>query len=142
LVIPLAYGGSFAAQKVMETLGLPMHQQELTNLFTNAESPLHLYCLTFMAVVVAPLGEEVIFRAGLFRILLRFAPRWAALLISGSVFAASHANTMHLLPLTILGIVFALAYERTGSLVVPVVAHGLFNLNTITMLLAGLAGSP
>jgi membrane protease YdiL (CAAX protease family) len=34
-------------------------------------------------------------------------------------------------------VIFSLAYERTGRIAVPIIAHGLFNLNTIILILAG-----
>jgi uncharacterized protein len=37
----------------------------------------------------------------------------------------------------VLGVAFALAYERTGRILVPIIGHALFNLNTILLLLAG-----
>ena len=42
------------------------------------------------------------------------------------------------MPLFVLGVVFSLAYERTGRILVTVIAHGLFNLNTIIVLLSGI----
>ena len=39
--------------------------------------------------------------------------------------------------MTTLAIVFALAYERTGKILVPMIAHGLFNLNTVLLVFAG-----
>jgi membrane protease YdiL (CAAX protease family) len=94
-----------------------------------------------MGVVVAPLGEELLFRAGLFRISRRYLPRWAALLLSALAFASLHLSTVHFVPLTVLGVVFGIAYERSGSLLVPVIAHGLFNLNSILLILAGVGGT-
>ena len=41
----------------------------------------------------------------------------------------------------VLGVVLALAYERTGRISVPIIAHGLFNLNSAIMILAGVPSS-
>ncbi len=141
VALPFVYGASFLSAQAMELLGLPVKLQDLANLFATTDSPPLLFALTFMAIVVAPLGEEVLFRAGFFRIARRFLPRWLAVLLSAVAFASLHLSAIHFVPLVVLGIVFALAYERSGSLLVPVVAHGLFNLNSILMLLTG-AGSP
>jgi membrane protease YdiL (CAAX protease family) len=139
--LPFVYVTSTAAAAVMEFFGLPIAQQDLANLFASTNSAPLVLVLTFMAVVVVPLGEELLFRAGLFRIFRQFLPRRVALLLSALAFAALHFNTVHFVPLVVLGLVFALAYEKTGSLLVPVVAHGLFNLNSIVRLLAGLGGN-
>jgi membrane protease YdiL (CAAX protease family) len=49
-----------------------------------------------------------------------------------------HGNLVAFGPLFALGLVFAIAYERTGRIAVPIIAHGLFNLNTVVLLLAGI----
>jgi hypothetical protein len=64
-------------------------------------------------------------------------PRWAILLIPALLFAALHANLASFPQLCVLGIGFSLAYERSGNIAVPMLAHALFNLNTIALLLAG-----
>lgn len=135
--MPFVFVGSYLSQQAMTLLGWEVKFQDLAGFFTAASSPLLLLALTVIATVVAPLSEELLFRAGLFRIFRQFLPRWLALLLSAILFAALHQNLVHFIPLTVLGVIFALAYEKTGSLVVPVVAHGLFNLNSILNLLAG-----
>jgi membrane protease YdiL (CAAX protease family) len=64
------------------------------------------------------------------------------LLISGCLFGALHGNWAGFLPLALLGAGLALAYEATGDIRVTVVAHGLFNLNTILVVLSGLTQQP
>jgi hypothetical protein len=49
-----------------------------------------------------------------------------------------HANLASFVPLALLGIGLALVYEKTGSLVAPVVLHALFNLNTTLIVFSGL----
>jgi membrane protease YdiL (CAAX protease family) len=81
---------------------------------------------------VAPLNEELLFRAGLYRFCRQRISRGWALAICGVLFGAVHANLAGFLPLALLGAGLALAYEATGDIRVTIVAHGLFNLiNTI-----------
>ena len=50
----------------------------------------------------------------------------------GILFGVVHVSQPQVvLPLTLLGIALGWAYERTGSLVPPMVAHSLFNLKTL-----------
>lgn len=142
VAMPFVIGTSYASTEAMDALGLPVKLQDLAGLFATTDAPILLLALSFMGIVVAPLGEELLFRAGLFRILGSFLPRWPAILISALLFATLHWSLVHFVPLTMLGVIFALAYEKTGSLLVPVVAHGLFNLNSILALLAGLGQTP
>ncbi len=87
-----------------------------------------------MAVVVAPLVEEVIFRGYLYGVARKFAGRWAAVGVTAALFAAIHINALGLLPLALLGVVFALAYELTGSLWTNILMHVCFNGLTLVML--------
>jgi membrane protease YdiL (CAAX protease family) len=136
--LPFVFAASYTSAEAMELLKMEVKRQDLAGFFTTSSPPLVLISLTLVATVLAPLSEELLFRAGLFRILASFLPRWAAILVSAMAFASLHQSTVHFLPLTVLGVIFALAYEKSGSLLVPVVAHGLFNLNSILNLLAGL----
>ena len=94
--------------------------------------------MLLVACVLAPLSEELIFRAGLYRFVRQKLGRTPALLISSVCFGALHANWAGSLPLAVLGMLLAIVYEATGSIRVVVIAHGLFNLNTILIVLSGL----
>lgn len=77
--------------------------------------------------IVAPVAEELFFRG----ILYSYFRRWgiiAALAASTTLFVALHS--VHGLPLTQIagGLVFAVAYEISGNLMVPITIHSLGNL--------------
>ncbi len=127
----------FVWKKGLETLGLDVSEQDAIEIFRQADSPTKLIVFVVLAVIIAPLTEELIFRAGLFRYLRTRMPRWIALLAPAAIFAALHSNLVAFVPLLLLGILFSLAYERTGRISVTIVAHGLFNLHTILLILAG-----
>ena len=42
-----------------------------------------------------------------------------------------------LVPLTVFGVILALSYERSGKIATPIIAHALFNLNTLVLVVAG-----
>jgi membrane protease YdiL (CAAX protease family) len=140
LLIATAAVWEFALKK----LGLPVDRQDLIGMFANADSPWLLAVMIALAVVIAPLNEELVFRAGIFRYLRTRIPRWAALLLPALTFAALHVNWQtwqglaSLAPLVVLAIVLAIAYERTGNIGTSIVAHACFNLNTIAVILSGL----
>jgi hypothetical protein len=85
----------------------------------------------FVGGILAPVAEELVFRGLIFGYLRRWALP-AAVLISTALFAAFHLPTI---PVTqiIGGIVFALAYASTGSLMTPIVIHMLGNLAIFTL---------
>jgi len=136
--LPLVFAVSLVWQQLLKAAGLPLAQQELIELLRNTDSPGLIVGLTFLAVIVAPIAEETLFRAGLFRYLRTRIPRIAALLISSLVFASLHGNPVAFGPLVALGLLLAIAYERTGRIAVPIIAHGLFNLHTLLLLLTGI----
>ncbi len=123
---------------LLKKLGLPDEPQPLLAIFTNTRSPFVVAALLIVACGLAPLYEELLLRAGLYRFCRQRLGRNWALLLSGCLFGAMHLNVASFLPLSLFGVVLALAYETTGSIRVAVVAHGLFNLNTVFLLLSGL----
>lgn len=138
MALPLLAATGVLWQAIMNALGVELQEQDLIGIFAETKSPVILGCMILLATVAAPVTEELIFRAGIFRYARTRFPRWVALLVPALLFASLHGNLASFAPLTMLGIIFSLAYERTGSIAVPMIAHGLFNLNTIVLILAGI----
>jgi membrane protease YdiL (CAAX protease family) len=91
-----------------------------------------------IACAAAPFTEELIFRGFVFNALRRYLPTAVAVLIAGIVFGAAHyqpGNAGAIAPLAAGGIVLALVYYRSGSLVASMIAHALFNLVTVVAVL-------
>jgi uncharacterized protein len=82
-----------------------------------------------LVAIAAPISEEVCFRGMLFGGLRERLPRWAAALVSAAVFGALHAFTGigAVPPLIVFGLIMALLYEKTGSIVPGVILHMLNN---------------
>lgn len=94
-----------------------------------------LVALLVAAVIIAPVAEEILFRGLLYRFLKsRISARWA-MIASSVCFGAIHGNMASFIPLTFLGMILVRAYERTGSLKVPILMHALFNANTTFIVL-------
>ncbi len=124
-------------QGALRALGVDAPPQDLISLFRDAGDMPSLTLLLGLAILVAPVAEELLFRAGIFRWLRTRAPRGVALILPAFLFALIHGNLAVLLPLLALALVLALAYENYGHVGVPMLAHALFNLNTIALVLAG-----
>jgi membrane protease YdiL (CAAX protease family) len=86
-------------------------------------------------VLVAPLAEETFFRGFVFGGLRRYGFFWAAL-ASGLLFSAAHVSLGGLIPLTLVGMLFAWSYSQTGSLWTSIYAHLIFNLVSFAFLTA------
>lgn len=82
-----------------------------------------------LIVILAPVSEEVCFRGMLFGGLRERLPRLAAALLSGVIFGGLHALTgiTAVPPLIVFGLVLALLYERTGSILPGILLHVLNN---------------
>lgn len=137
--LPLILGIGFAWKTLLEFLGYPVGEQDMVDLLRTTDDPALLVWMIALAAIIAPIAEELIFRAGLFRYFRTRTPRWLALTLPALVFALLHGNLVASVPLFTLGVFFALAYERTGRIAVPMIAHGLFNLHTILLVIAGVA---
>lgn len=97
--------------------------------------------LVFGSVFIGPVGEELFYRGMLFPALRRKLPLWPAMGLSGVLFGISHLQTTldgYLLVLIIiipLGMFLAWMYERRQTLLVPVLAHAVFNLVQVMFLI-------
>ena len=89
-----------------------------------------IFWFMFQAVFFFPLIEELFFRGFLLTFLKNYTSTWLAIVLSAGVFAFAHLNLGAALPLWFLGIVLGVAYEHTGSLLVPIGIHACFNLAT------------
>jgi uncharacterized protein len=89
-----------------------------------------------LIAIAAPICEEICFRGMLFAGLRERMPGLGAALVSGLIFGGLHATTgfSAVPPLMALGVVLALLYERTGSVVPGILLHMLNN--SIVLLLA------
>jgi ABC-2 type transport system permease protein len=79
-----------------------------------------------LAVVGAPIFEEFIFRGLIFGGLRRSLGALPAIAASAAVFAIVHPP-VSMIPVFLLGVCAALAYDRTKLLLAPMIAHGLYN---------------
>ena len=89
------------------------------------------FALAVGVIVVAPVAEEIFFRAFFYRALRTRLPVWSAALIDGVVFGSLHfqgIDTAVILPvIALVGVGQCLVYERTGSLFAVIAIHAAFN---------------
>ncbi len=124
-VVPVGLIAVYAFSIVHDLIVNPK-QQAIISDFPHTALGAAMFVL--VAVVMAPLFEEVIFRGFLFR---GFANSWGwvwGALASAAIFGAAHLQLDVFLPLAALGFVLAWAYHRTGSLWTCITMHALFNL--------------
>jgi membrane protease YdiL (CAAX protease family) len=79
------------------------------------------------AVILAPISEEILFRGLFYGVGKRYLNPVLSALACSLLFAAFHLSLSAFAGLFILALCLTLAYERTGSLLVPIGMHSLFN---------------
>jgi membrane protease YdiL (CAAX protease family) len=79
-----------------------------------------------LVVLAAPFFEEFIFRGLLFGGLRRSWGLWPSALASAGVFAVVHPP-LSIVPVFVLGLCAAWAYERSRALLAPMLVHGAYN---------------
>jgi membrane protease YdiL (CAAX protease family) len=133
-VLPLIGLISLLYQKILvQLLGNEVEIQAIAQLISDSNSWVKAGYIA-LAVVAAPLYEEIIFRGVLFPMAARRIGLPGGMLAISAVFALLHFHLPSLMPLFLLSIVLCLAYWRTGSLWTSIGLHALFNGATVLAL--------
>lgn len=116
-----------ASNALIQALGFEIElQSPVTKLF-EIDDPDRLANLLFLAVVIAPVIEEIVFRGFLHPLLKGILPTWLAIALTSLVFAAFHFHAPVFAQLFVLAVIMSLAYEATGSLGLCILIHMFFN---------------
>jgi len=109
--------------------------QQAVETLSHTTNPGQLLFMAVSFVILAPINEELFFRAGLYRFCKSRVPARYATIAVSLLFAAAHANLLMFFPLFVLGLLLTRLYERTGHIAVPMLVHALFNLTTMALIL-------
>ncbi|HEY8175014.1 MAG TPA: CPBP family intramembrane glutamic endopeptidase [Gemmatimonadaceae bacterium] len=120
VVVWLIIGARFAPQWTNALLSKP----GIPDLLQPAAS-FTRWQLALIAVAVAPIVEEFVFRGLVLRRFVATRGFWQGVLVSAAIFALLHPQ--QLLGAFVAGIVLALLYLASGSLLVSMLAHALNN---------------
>jgi uncharacterized protein len=127
---------ALVSMAVLKFFGYPVEKQEVIELLCDPSQPLWLRgYLVILAVVTAPVVEELLFRGVVLpAVAKRYAVLPAVILVSVA-FSLIHANVAAIAPLFAFACALSLAYVFTGSMMVPIVMHTLFNGVSLVVLL-------
>jgi len=109
-------------------------RQEIVDLFNTSRTIEQRVMIIVLAVVVAPISEEFIFRFFIYGVVRRYFGIAVGLIFNALLFAAAHTHLPSAVPLFVLGGCFTLAYEWSGSILVSMAMHSLFNSVQLTFL--------
>ena len=135
LAIALSVLGQFGIERIV-----PLAPKAPLDVFLETRNPLTFAIYFLLVGIVAPVVEEVIFRGFVYPGLRRIMTVPAAALISALIFASVHIAVPvgNLLVIVLVGVVLAYLYERSGSLIAPMVTHAMYN-SFVFLLLAAYA---
>jgi len=128
IVLPIAWYLGILSVLVMDMLRWKVEPQPSVQVLQTSASFGPQVFLAILAIVVAPVTEELLFRGILFAFVKQQGYPKLAMWGTALLFGALHLNLMTFVPLTFLGLVLAWLYDTTDNLVAPIFAHSLFNL--------------
>lgn len=128
---PLIFLADIVTQRLLRSRP---QKQAIVEMFSQSSTLEQRILIIVLAVSLAPLAEEFIFRFFMYGVMKRYFGRVVGVLASALLFAAVHAHLPSFAPLFVLGSCFAIAYEWSGSILVPMMMHALFNAITLTAL--------
>lgn len=137
IALAVAYVALFAYMAVTQIPGLRWAQPQ-----QNVPSDLFKHAITIapallLTLVFAPICEESFFRGFVFNGLRGTIGTSNAAVASGLLFALAHFTPTLFVPFTVIGVGFAYAYRRSGTLYANVAAHAIFNLVSVLLTLSG-----
>ena len=109
-------------------------KQNIVEFFSASRTIEERIIIIVFAVAVAPIVEEFVFRFFIYGVLKRYVGCVLGVMLSSLLFAAAHAHFPSFVPLFFLGSCFAIAYEWSGSILVSMTMHSLFNSLTLIAL--------
>lgn len=105
----------------------------------NAVSWQDLIIPLFLAGILAPVTEEVLYRLFTFLPMKERWGFWGGAILSSLVFAIMHLNLYWFGEMILVGVGLAFVYYWTGSLISAIVAHSVINTSKILMLFWGIS---
>jgi membrane protease YdiL (CAAX protease family) len=136
IVLLLAAGPLISmAESITETLlGGRSTRQSIVELFSSSSSIDQRILIIFFAVAIAPAAEEFLFRFFIYGVLRRYFGWVAGTVFNALLFAAVHTHLPSFGPLFVLALCLTIAYESSGSILVSMTMHALFNAASLTLL--------
>ncbi|RTZ68624.1 MAG: hypothetical protein DSZ35_04170 [Verrucomicrobia bacterium] len=138
-LVLIAMALALLTSRLLQALGNQAEPQKLVSLIAEeAAKPDQTGLLIFfvvMAVAVAPVAEEILFRGILYPAIKQIGHPRAAAIGTALLFALFHVNLLTFASLTAVALVLIALYEFTDNLLAPITAHAVFNASNLIMLM-------
>lgn len=124
----------------------PLHLAAAENQANNnAYLELAPVCFIISSVILAPIAEELVFRACIFRTVrikkgfligaIASGVIFGLLHVMASLFSGDFINLIYIIVYGLCGFLLCVPYERSGSVITSMLAHSLYNLLGVILLL-------
>lgn len=133
LVFPVVYGSLLLWQQVLMAFGITPEEQDILKMIYGAKNPLVRGYLLTLAVAIAPAFEETFFRGFMYPAVKNRMGITGGLAVVSLVFASVHLSLNAFVPIFVLSVMLGLAYEVTGTILVPITVHALFNIVNLVL---------
>lgn len=102
----------------------PQLYEEMLRSVVNTKDFIFLFLI---GAVLAPLSEELFYRGMIYPVFRHQFGPVPAMIISGIIFGLAHYDLWRFIPLAIGGAILCYLYEKTDSILVTTIAHGVWN---------------
>ncbi len=133
-VVPISWSLSKLSVLVFEWFRIAPKLQESVQALQMTETTAQKIYFAVVAILVAPIFEELVFRGILYPTLKKYGSMRLALWVSSLFFGMIHMSATAFVPLTLLAVVLCLLYESTGTILAPILTHAFFNAANYTYL--------
>lgn len=127
-VVVLAMAGCQILNDLINIIGLNELFPSYSELADETMSGQPVWLLFLVIGVLAPVAEELLFRGLIFRRMKDWMKPGIAIFISALFFGAYHGNMVQFIYASLMGILMAVIYHRTGTLWTSILAHAVANL--------------
>lgn len=123
----LLYVFAWSAGYLLEKLHPNLPQQGVETVLRGIHTIPEFLILLLVAGLLAPLAEELFYRGMLYPILRSHLGKNWGMITAGALFGLAHWDLWRALPLAVGGILLCYLYEKSGSILVCTLAHGVWN---------------
>ena len=137
IAIPVIFVVTFLYRIVLLRFGYPIEEQQPIVDFLTGNIPIHtrIYGI-ILAVCVAPVAEELLFRGILLPLMTRITGVATAIIVTSLLFAGMHLFIPAIATLFFVSLTCSFAYIYTGSLTTPITFHAIFNAINLVIFFA------
>ena len=138
-LVLIAMALALISSLLIKALGDQAEPQKLVTLIAEESAKQEnigtLIFFVMMAVAVAPVAEEILFRGILYPAVKQLGHPRVAVIGTALLFALFHVNLLTFASLTAVALALIALYNFTDNLLAPITAHAVFNASNLIMLL-------